>query len=220
CLVGILLVKLFSAEQDKFFLYNVFYYHTTVQQAIHIPIPKTRITNSTDMKRRNRILANMRQPEGFSEIYDDIRAHGVEASRLGQPLRDLEKEVTAKLERERSHCYTLEYRLFLATRKMEPGGQRIGATLAPLQALRNRNGFLVSETPQYSRYGNSNHVDFITKLSKVWNVASLASSQPALADDLHPILGKNQYTINLSIGLGRFNTNPLLLGCIGSVLHP
>ncbi|KAL5642981.1 hypothetical protein ACJX0J_001364, partial (mitochondrion) [Zea mays] len=37
-----------------------------------------------------------------------------------------EKEVTAKLERERSHCYTLEYRLFLATRKMEPGGQRIG----------------------------------------------------------------------------------------------
>ncbi|KAL5643667.1 hypothetical protein ACJX0J_003839 (mitochondrion) [Zea mays] len=38
----------------------------------------------------------------------------------------IEKEVTAKLERERSHCYTLEYRLFLATRKMEPGGQRIG----------------------------------------------------------------------------------------------
>ncbi|KAL5644483.1 hypothetical protein ACJX0J_000576, partial (mitochondrion) [Zea mays] len=64
----------FSAEQDN----------TT--RAIHIPIPKTRITNSTDMKRRNRILANM-AGHSFSEIYDDIRAHGVEASRLGQPLR-------------------------------------------------------------------------------------------------------------------------------------
>nr|prf ATPase 6 [Zea mays] len=29
----------------------------------------------------------------FSEIYDDIRAHGVEASRLGQPLRDLYDEM-------------------------------------------------------------------------------------------------------------------------------
>ncbi|KAL5643970.1 hypothetical protein ACJX0J_002922 (mitochondrion) [Zea mays] len=46
---------------------------------------------------------------------------------MGQTLFvRIEKEVTAKLERERSHCYTLEYRLFLATRKMEPGGQRIG----------------------------------------------------------------------------------------------
>ncbi|KAL5660437.1 hypothetical protein ACJX0J_027562 [Zea mays] len=47
---------------------------------------------STDMKRRNRILANM-AGHSFSEIYDDIRAHGVEASRLGQPLRDLGRVV-------------------------------------------------------------------------------------------------------------------------------
>ncbi|KAL5643788.1 hypothetical protein ACJX0J_002093, partial (mitochondrion) [Zea mays] len=64
----------FSAEQDN----------TT--RAIHIPIPDNK--TSTDMKRRNRILANM-AGHSFSEIYDDIRAHGVEASRLGQPLRDL-----------------------------------------------------------------------------------------------------------------------------------
>ncbi|KAL5644778.1 hypothetical protein ACJX0J_002968, partial (mitochondrion) [Zea mays] len=74
----------FSAEQDN----------TT--RAIHIPIPDNK--TSTDMKRRNRILANMvlrdfRQR--FSEIYDDIRAHGVEASRLGQPLRDLPQSVAA-----------------------------------------------------------------------------------------------------------------------------
>ncbi|KAL5645225.1 hypothetical protein ACJX0J_000943, partial (mitochondrion) [Zea mays] len=79
----------FSAEQDKFFLYN---YNS--KELSHIPIPKTRITNSTDMKRRNRILANM-AGHSFSEIYDDIRAHGVEASRLGQPLRDLPQSVAA-----------------------------------------------------------------------------------------------------------------------------
>ncbi|KAL5645454.1 hypothetical protein ACJX0J_001690 (mitochondrion) [Zea mays] len=68
----------FSAEQDN----------TT--RAIHIPIPDNK--TSTDMKRRNRILANM-AGHSFSEIYDDIRAHGVEASRLGQPLRDLGRVV-------------------------------------------------------------------------------------------------------------------------------
>ncbi|KAL5644846.1 hypothetical protein ACJX0J_000950 (mitochondrion) [Zea mays] len=70
----------FSAEQDN----------TT--RAIHIPIPDNK--TSTDMKRRNRILANM-AGHSFSEIYDDIRAHGVEASRLGQPLRDLPQSVAA-----------------------------------------------------------------------------------------------------------------------------
>ncbi|KAL5644495.1 hypothetical protein ACJX0J_002775 (mitochondrion) [Zea mays] len=64
----------FSAEQDN----------TT--RAIHIPIPDNK--TSTDMKRRNRILANM--------VLRDFRQRAwVEASRLGQPLRDLPQSVAA-----------------------------------------------------------------------------------------------------------------------------
>nr|ACZ65558.1 ATP synthase F0 subunit 6 [Zea mays]ACZ65559.1 ATP synthase F0 subunit 6 [Zea mays] len=43
---------------------------------------------------RQRLLFPQREAGySFSEIYDDIRAHGVEASRLGQPLRDLYDEM-------------------------------------------------------------------------------------------------------------------------------
>jgi len=43
---------------------------------------------------RQRLLFPQREAgHSFSEIYDDIRAHGVEASRLGQPLRDLYDEM-------------------------------------------------------------------------------------------------------------------------------